>query len=46
MGHRLGRFIWPLVISPGKGYQMVLGDEELAYGSCLCCLSSTLPRTR
>ena len=44
--HRLGLFIWPLVINLGRGYRMALGDEELAYGSCLCCLFSTLPLTR
>jgi len=44
--YRLGRFILPSVISPGRGYRMVLGDEELAYDSCSCCSSSTLPRTR
>ena len=43
---RLGRFIWLLVTSPGRGSQMVPGDVELAFDSCSCCWSLIPPRTR
>ena len=44
--YRPGRFIWPLVISRGKGLWMALGGVELACDSCSCCSSSIQPLTR